>query len=255
MHHVKIHTGALLAAGLIAGLAGCGSSSDGKSGGGPPKADRPAGAAEPQQPGQPQRQGGAEIATVRGRQIALHKQKGDGAAWKTLSSPNEMGATRVFLVDAKDGDWLKVLLPIRPNGSTGWVKASDVKLSSTTHRVEIDPKTFTFTVFDGDKVLRTGKVATGEAGTPTPAGRFYFTELVKPLDQNSGYGAYAFGLSGFSPTLQEFAGGPGQLAVHGTNEASALGGKASHGCVRVSNDDITWMANNLAIGTPVVVKK
>jgi lipoprotein-anchoring transpeptidase ErfK/SrfK len=252
MRHVKIHTGALLAAGLIAGLAGCGSSSDGKSGNGPPKATHPTAAAEPQQPGQ--RQGGAEIATVRGRQIAVHKQKGDSAAWKTLSSPNEMGATRVFLVDAKDRDWLKVLLPIRPNGSTGWVKASDVKLSSTTHRVEIDPQAFKFTVFDGDKVLRTGKVATGEDGTPTPAGRFYFTELVEPPNPDGDYGAYAFGLSGFSPTLKTFAGGPGQLAVHGTNKASALGRKVSHGCVRVSNDDITWMAKNLAIGTPVVVK-
>ncbi|TDD90452.1 L,D-transpeptidase [Actinomadura darangshiensis] len=249
MRQVKIHTGALLAAGLIAGLAGCGSSDDGGSGNGPPEAAHPAAAAQPQQ------QGGAEIATVRGRRIAVHKRKGDGAAWKTLSSPNEMGATRVFLVDAKDGDWLKVLLPIRPNGSTGWVKASDVKLSSTPHRVEIDPKAFTFTVFDGGKVLRTGKVATGEGGTPTPAGRFYFTELVEPPDPNGGYGAYAFGLSGFSPTLKTFAGGPGQLAVHGTNKASALGGKASHGCVRVGNDDITWMAKNLAIGTPVVVKK
>ncbi|SPL99737.1 ErfK/YbiS/YcfS/YnhG [[Actinomadura] parvosata subsp. kistnae] len=173
----------------------------------------------------------------------------------TLFSPNEMGATRVFLVEAEDGDWLKVLLPVRPNGSTGWVKASDVKLTSTTHRVEIDPKTFTFTVFDGEKVLRTGKVAVGEGGTPTPAGRFYFTELLRPPNPDGAYGAYAFGLSGFSPTLRTFAGGPGQLAVHGTNQASTLGGKVSHGCVRVSNDDITWMAENLAIGTPVVIKE
>lgn len=248
MHRVTIHTGALLTAGLIAGLAGCGSPDDGRSGDGPPETGGAAATAEPQ------RQDGAEIATVRGRQIAVHKQK-DGAVWKTLSSPNDMGATRVFLVDAADGGWLKVLLPIRPNGSTGWVKASDVRLTSTTRRVEIDPRAFTFTVFDGGKVLRTGKVATGEGGTPTPAGRFYFTELVQPPDPDGDYGAYAFGLSGYSPTLTTFAGGPGQLAVHGTNKASALGGKVSHGCVRVSNDDITWMAKNLAIGTPVVVKK
>ncbi|GAA4336805.1 hypothetical protein BJY14_006697 [Actinomadura luteofluorescens] len=253
MRQVKIHTGVLLAAGLIAGSAGCGSPGDGRSGGGPPDADRPA-AAGPQQP-ERQRQGGAEIATVRGRAIAVHRRKGDGAVWKTLSSPNEMGATRVFLVDAEDGGWLRVLLPIRPNGSTGWVKASDVTLSSTAHRMEIDPRAFTFTVFDGDTVLRTGKVATGEGGTPTPPGRFYFTELVRPPNPDGDYGAYAFGLSGFSPTLKTFAGGPGQLAVHGTNRASALGRKVSHGCVRVGNEDITWMAKNLAIGTPVVVKK
>ncbi|MCO5997664.1 L,D-transpeptidase [Actinoallomurus rhizosphaericola] len=250
MRHLKTYTGALLIAGLIVGSAGCGSAGNRRSGDDPPTAEGRA-AAEARQSRQ---QGDAEIATVRGRQIAVHRQKGDAAIWKTLSSPNEMGATRVFLVDGKDGDWLKVLLPIRPNGSTGWVKASDVTLSSTTRRVEIDAKAFTFTVFDGDKVLRTGKVATGEGGTPTPAGRFYFTELVKPPNPNTGYGAYAFGLSGFSPTLKKFAGGPGQLAIHGTNQASALGGKASHGCVRVSNDDITWMATNLTIGTPVVVK-
>ncbi|GAA0585830.1 hypothetical protein GCM10009546_55260 [Actinomadura livida] len=122
------------------------------------------------------------------------------------------------------------------------------------HRVEIDPEAFTFAVFDGDKVLRTGKVATGEGGTPTPPGRFYLTELIKPPDPGGDYGAYAFGLSGHSPTLKTFAGGPGQLAVHGTNKASALGGRVSHGCVRVSNDDITWMAQNLAIGTPVIVR-
>ena len=252
MRQVKIHTGALLAACLIAGLAGCGSSGDGTSGGGPPEADRSAAAGAQRAE---QRQDGAEIATVRGRKIAVYRRKGDSAVWRTLSSPNEMGETRVFLVEARDGDWLKVLLPVRPNGSTGWVKASGVDLTATSRRLEIDMKAFTFTVLDGDEVLRTGKVAVGEGATPTPPGRFYFTELLQPPDPGGDYGAYAFGLSGFSPTLKSFAGGPGQLAVHGTNNESALGGKVSHGCVRVSNADITWMAKNLAIGTPVVVRK
>ncbi|MFG6202706.1 L,D-transpeptidase, partial [Nonomuraea sp. JJY05] len=96
MRHVKIYTGALLVAGLIAGTAACGSSSGGTSGTSPSKTAQPAAAAEQQQ------QGGAEIATVRGHRIAVYRHKGDSAAWKTLSSPNEMGATRVFLVDAKD---------------------------------------------------------------------------------------------------------------------------------------------------------
>lgn len=152
------------------------------------------------------------------------------------------------------GDWLRVLLPIRPNGSTGWIKTSEVGLQTTTRRLEIEPQAFRFTVYDGGTVLRTGKVATGEGGTPTPPGRFYFTELLKPPDPGGPYGAYAFGLSGFSPTLKSFAGGPGQLAVHGTNAPGLLGGNASHGCIRVSNDDVTWMANNLGLGTPVVIK-
>ncbi|MEV0585050.1 L,D-transpeptidase [Nonomuraea sp. NPDC050310] len=195
----------------------------------------------------------SKIASVKGARIAIHQAK-DGPVQRTIKSPNGYGATRVFLVERDEGAWLQVLLPIRPNGSKGWIKAADVTLTETTHRVEIDRGAFSFTVFDGDRVVRTGKVATGEAGTPTPPGRYYFTELVKPAGAGGAYGAYAFGLSGFSPVLKTFAGGPGQLAVHGTDDASAIGTRASHGCVRVSNADITWMAKNLAIGTPVVVK-
>ncbi|MEV4372838.1 L,D-transpeptidase [Nonomuraea sp. NPDC049637] len=196
---------------------------------------------------------GAKIASVRGARITIYRDK-KGAPQRTITSPNDYGATRVFLVDRDEGDWLRVLLPIRPNGSKGWIKAADVTLAETSHRVEIDRGAFRFTVYDGDRPVRTGRVATGEAGTPTPPGRYFFTELVRPTGDGGAYGAYAFGLSGFSPVLKSFAGGPGQLALHGTNKPSAIGTRASHGCVRVSNDDITWMAKNLAIGTPVVVK-
>ncbi|MEV0417762.1 L,D-transpeptidase [Streptosporangium canum] len=197
---------------------------------------------------------GVEVATVRGPRIAVYQRKGASSPWRDLASPNDYGAERVFLVERRDGEWLRVLLPIRPNGSTGWIRAGDVTLARTTHRVEVDPARFRFTVYDGARVLRTGKVATGRDGTPTPPGRYFFTELVRPPDPRGPYGAYAFGLSGFSPTLKSFAGGPGQLAIHGTDDAAALGTRVSHGCVRVGNADITWMAENLAIGTPVVVK-
>jgi lipoprotein-anchoring transpeptidase ErfK/SrfK len=196
---------------------------------------------------------GSKIARVKGARITVYRSK-EGAAQRTITSPNDYGVTRVFLVDRDEGAWLRVLLPIRPNGSKGWIKATDVTLAKTSHRVEIDRGAFRFTVYDGDRAVRTGKVATGEAGTPTPPGRYFFTELVKPVDDGGAYGAYAFGLSGFSPALKSFAGGPGQLAVHGTNKPSAIGTRASHGCVRIGNDDITWMAKNLAIGTPVVIK-
>ncbi|WP_433246166.1 L,D-transpeptidase [Streptosporangium sp. CA-135522] len=197
---------------------------------------------------------GVEVATARGPRVGIYRSKGARSPWRELASPNDYGAERVFLVERHDGEWLRVLLPIRPNGSTGWIRAGEVTLTRTTRRVEIDPATFGFTVYDGDRVLRRGEVATGQKGTPTPPGRYFFTELVRPPDPRGPYGAYAFGLSGFSPTLKSFAGGPGQLAVHGTDDATAIGTRASHGCVRVGNADITWMAENLAIGTPVVVK-
>ncbi|WP_433702188.1 L,D-transpeptidase [Nocardiopsis sp. CA-288880] len=74
--------------------------------------------------------------------------------------------------------------------------------------------------------------------------------MLQPPDPEGPYGVCAFGLSGFSET---FAGGLGRLAVHGTSDEDALGRQVSHGCVRVSADDTTWMAENLPIGAPVEI--
>jgi lipoprotein-anchoring transpeptidase ErfK/SrfK len=196
---------------------------------------------------------GVEIATVVGDGIDVHAEPGGEEVLHTLASPNDFGVERAFLVERNEGEWLQVLLPVRPNGSTGWVRSDDVWLTSTEYRVEVDTGDFAFTVFDGDEEVRTGVIGTGEGETPTPEGRYYFTELLQPPDPEGPYGVYAFGLSGFSETLETFAGGPGQLAVHGTNDEDALGREISHGCVRVSNEDITWMAENLPIGTPVEI--
>jgi lipoprotein-anchoring transpeptidase ErfK/SrfK len=242
MHQIRLlSTGAALALTFLTGAA-CGKPDHGQ--------PTPAHAASRS----PADAGGSEIATARGSKVTIFHRQGDTSAWRSMPSPNGYGAPRVFLVDQDASDWLRVRLPIRPNGSTGWIKTPEVSLTRTTRRVEIDPAAFRFTVLDGRQVLRTGKVATGEGGTPTPAGLFFFTELLRPQDPEGPYGAYAFGLSGFSSTLKSFAGGPGQIAVHGTNAPGLLGSKASHGCIRVSNADITWMAQNLPLGTPVEIK-
>ncbi|MBV2363684.1 L,D-transpeptidase [Streptomonospora nanhaiensis] len=233
-------------AALLLALAGC--SSDGASDGAAEQADTAptsdASAGRGQEP--------ARIATATGSEIDVHAEP-DGAVTQTLASPNDFGADRTFLIEDERGEWLEVLLPVRPNGSTGWVRASDVSLSTTTLSLHVDLGDFAFRVLDGGEEVRSGDVAIGTEDTPTPPGRYYFTELLRPPEPDGDYGAYAFGLSGFSPTLEEFAGGPGQLAVHGTDDESGLGGEVSHGCIRVANDDITWMAENLPLGTPVEV--
>ncbi len=196
------------------------------------------------------------IATVAGDEIEVRSEPdGGGEVVHTLASPNDFGADRTFLVQQTRGDWLEVLLPVRPNGSTGWIEVGDVELTVTGFRVEIDMSEFTLTVTEGGEELLTGPIGIGTSETPTPPGEYYVTELLKPSDPDGDYGAYAFGLNGHSETLETFAGGPGQLAVHGTNDESGLGGEVSHGCIRVSNDDISWMAERLPIGTPVEISE
>ena len=69
------------------------------------------------------------------------------------------------------------------------------------------------------------------------------------------YGAYAYGLSGYSETFTTFAGGDGQLGIHGTNDPDSLGTNVSSGCVRLHNDDVTYLVETvgLPIGVPVDV--
>lgn len=170
----------------------------------------------------------------------------------SIVNPRPTGAPAVFLaVGAIDGDWVEVLLPVRPNGTTGWVAVADVELRRNPYRIEIDTGEHRLVVRDGDEVLIETTVAIGTGNTPTPIGSFYLTELLRPPDPTGPYGTHAFGLSGFSETLTSFNGGDGVVGIHGTDDPGSLGLDVSHGCIRVANDRIDEMASFLPLGTPV----
>ena len=160
----------------------------------------------------------------------------------------------VFLVEEQRGDWLRVLLPIRPNGSTGWIKRSDVNLAPNPYRIDVDLSDHSLKVFNGDKLYLEDTVAIGADATPTPIGRFYIRVLLQPPDQNTVYGPYAYGLSSHSEALNEFNGGDAEVGIHGNNDASVLGKNVSHGCIRMDNGKITQLAKVLMLGTPVDVR-
>jgi lipoprotein-anchoring transpeptidase ErfK/SrfK len=170
-----------------------------------------------------------------------------------LSNPNEDGAPRVFLVEAEQPDWLQVLLPVRPNGSTGWIRRSDVSLARTAYRVRVELGSHRITVWNGADMVQQEPVGVGKANAPTPGGRYYITELLQPPSPRGPYGPYAFGLSGFSEVHMSFAGGNGVLGLHGTNDPSGLGKDVSAGCIRMSNEGITRLAQVLPLGTPVEI--
>ena len=167
--------------------------------------------------------------------------------------PIPTGSPLVFQVIASEGDWLEVLLPIRPNGTTGWVLADQVTLTRTPYRVDIDISGHRLVVWRQGELLVDTPVAIGTGETPTPVGSFYLTELLQPPDPAGPYGTYAYGLSGFSETLTEFRGGNGVIGIHGTNEPASLGSDVSHGCIRLANEVIDEMVTYLPLGTPVVI--
>jgi lipoprotein-anchoring transpeptidase ErfK/SrfK len=162
--------------------------------------------------------------------------------------------TAVFYSEQQRNGWVRVLLPVRPNGTTGWVKTSDVQLVPSRFRIDVDLSDHRLTVHDGDRVILEDTVAVGARETPTPIGKFYLRIVVKVPDPDTVYGPYAYGLSSHSDVLPEFNGGEAEVGIHGNNDASVLGKDVSHGCIRMDNDKITQLVRMLPMGTPVEVQ-
>ena len=153
-----------------------------------------------------------------------------------------------------DRAWYHVRLPVRPNGTTGWVRASDLRVFEIANRVEVTVSSRTLRVYEGDsdRVLFETDVAVGRANTPTPTGDF-FIDIVNPLGGHEVYGWGQLSVSGFSDVLERFAGGIGQIALHGWNDDSVMGTAASNGCIRMRNADIARVAELAALGSPVSI--
>jgi len=173
-----------------------------------------------------------------------------------LSDKTEYNLPRTYLVTDQTSHpgWLNVLLPIRPNDTSGWIKASDVTLGTTDYEIRIEVGAHKLTLLKlGQPILESG-VVVGADKTPTPPGRFYVTDPIDLHSQpNAGYGVFAIGISGYSNVLTSFKGGPGQIAVHGTNSPNQIGQNISNGCVRVPNDIIEKVAAQAPLGTPVTI--
>jgi lipoprotein-anchoring transpeptidase ErfK/SrfK len=151
--------------------------------------------------------------------------------------------------------WLKVLLPRRPNGSSGWVRRDQVRIRPVDQEVVVDLSSRTASLLKDRRKVRSWRVGIGTAGTPTPTGRFYVTVKLRPPQISAAaYGAWALGLSGYSEVHQTFGTGDGQIALHGTYKPWLLGQPVSNGCVRMDNDTITLLAETLPLGAPVTIQ-
>lgn len=236
-------------------LAGCGE--PGGAGGPAAPATSPAVAASPSP-------AASVMATVEGALVARLLGATDafaspgGVVTRSLEGTTGFGSPTVLLVsETGTGDeagWLEVLLPGRPNGDVGWVRSDAVDVREVHLAVDIDLAERELVLRDGDKPVWTTATAIGDADHPTPTGRFYVTDKLETGDPDGSYGPYALGLSARSEVLTEFAGGDGQVGIHGTNKPSSIGRAASHGCLRIDNALVTQLADLLPLGTPVTIR-
>jgi L,D-transpeptidase catalytic domain len=148
--------------------------------------------------------------------------------------------------------WILLSIPGRPNGMTGWVPASDLSDLHVTHDyLRINRETLRAQLYRDGKTIWGAPVGVGRSIFPTPAGHYYVTEKLIPLEEPF-YGPYALATSAYAPTLSDWPGG-GVVGIHGTDEPQLIPGRPSHGCIRLRNGDVSKLWHLIEVGTPIEV--
>jgi hypothetical protein len=178
----------------------------------------------------------------------------------TLSDRRPITGERTALpvIGAVDGHhgvrWLRVMLPGRPNGASGWIAQKGTRSGVTPWHLIVNLAARRVSVYREGHLIRTFRAVVGKPSTPPPTGNFFVEETLEMSPGEPG-GPFALALSARSDALQEFEGGPGQIAVHGRDQlGGTLGSAESHGCLRLGTADIEWLAERIGPGVPVTIR-
>jgi lipoprotein-anchoring transpeptidase ErfK/SrfK len=155
---------------------------------------------------------------------------------------------------ADDGaEWLRVMIPGRPNSGKGWIEQSGTEAEETPWRIVVSTSARRVYVFRNGRRVRSFSAIVGKPATPTPHGTFFVEESISMPGAVGG--PYALALSARSNVLHQFGGGPGQIGIHGLqNLGGHLGAAESHGCVRLANRSISWLSARVGPGAPVTIR-
>jgi lipoprotein-anchoring transpeptidase ErfK/SrfK len=202
------------------------------------------------------------VAVILGNQIVRNGPGGGRVALLDARRPITDERTVLPVLARKTSNngqpWLRVRLPGRTNGSnpppTGWIRASDTRLRTTPWHILVDLKARRVSAYKYGRLIRRFPAIVGKPSTPTPPGQYFVEEDVALSHGQSG-GPFALATSDRSKTLREFDGGPGEVAIHGLEQLGGrLGTAESHGCIRLANSNITWLAARTGAGTPITIR-
>jgi lipoprotein-anchoring transpeptidase ErfK/SrfK len=145
------------------------------------------------------------------------------------------------IVESWEG-WVRVMLPERPNGKTGWVRKQDVVLSSTPYRIVIRLSETKLILYKDGFPVFVAPVGVGKDSTPTPRGRFFVGVIEKPGPH--GYGPIVLDTTGHSDAIRSWQGsGDAITAIHGPisrqsdAQIGTTGAHISNGCIRMHEAD------------------
>jgi hypothetical protein len=192
----------------------------------------------------------------------VRARPGAGARRGRLGTEARWGGGPVRLLvlrsalDRRGRRWLRARLPERPNDRAGWIRADHTRVRATPWRITIHTGARTVEVRRRGRLVRRFRAVVGASITPTPHGLFAISERIR---QGGGVlGPWALHLTAHSRVLEDYGGGKGRVAIHGRSGgllADPLGSARSHGCIRIDNGPVSWLAARAVEGTPVVIRR
>ncbi|WP_083940148.1 L,D-transpeptidase family protein [Saccharomonospora saliphila] len=185
------------------------------------------------------------------RELAIHDAV-DGTEIARLPVEQISSPTWVPVVK-REGDWAQILLPTRPNGATGWIKAGEdaVETAENDYLVNVDREAFTLEILKGGEQIGEWQVGLGKEEHPTPKGRAYIIASIEETVND--YSPIVLPLSSHSSSHKTYGGGPGTVGFHTWPDDSFVGKPSSDGCIRVTQDALDALAE-LPLGTVVNIQ-
>ena len=190
------------------------------------------------------------VATVEMLEV-FDEPNGDEARW-LLPHPGPGDGPRTLLVLDSEQDWLRVSVPVRPNGAMGWVRGGDVSTATYRARIIVDLYRGRLEAWEDGALVTQGAIASGAEETPTPPGAFFGTEIQEHTDPTTSGTTWLIGTSAYSEALDPTAEGDPAVAILAVGESSNLSQAISLGCVRIHPDVLERLAL-LPLGTPVQI--
>jgi lipoprotein-anchoring transpeptidase ErfK/SrfK len=193
------------------------------------------------------------VARPRGSSLALHSSA-RGPVVARLGTRTEFGSPLRLGVVKERGKWLGVVSTRLPNGKLGWVKRSEVFLSTTEISLVLDLSSRRLLLKSGDTVVRRMVVGVGRPSSPTPRGRFAVTDKLSGYRYSAAYGCCIVALSAHQPKLPAGWTGGNRIAIHGTNNPSSIGVASSAGCPHAGYADMQALMRRVPLGAPVFIR-
>ena len=166
----------------------------------------------------------------------------------------QFGGPRVVSVLGRRGNWLRVLVPERPNARPAWIPAVAAREGATDVSLHIDRSERALVVRDRHRVVQRVTIGVGVPDHPTPTGRFAVTDKLEMGGPGTTYGCCAIALSAHQPHLPATWQGLDRIAVHGTQSSATIGTAASLGCMHASERDLRRLMRDVPLGAPVFIR-